>query len=101
MEEFMEKRKGFLNTVYFLNKMGYVILEIQGMFFIVKQFEEASNGSWKHSLVGKDVSVIVENYAHIHGMDDSKRGEILNKIEVLTETKKFFHKDELFTLHLQ
>lgn len=96
----MENREGKLATIEYLNKIGYIILEIQERFYQVNQFEEASNGSWKHSLVGKDVTKIVENYAHIHGLDDSKKGEILGKIDLIPQRKKFFHKDELFTLHM-
>lgn len=93
-------REGKLASVEYLNKIGYIILEIQDRFYIVSSFEEASNGSWKHSLVGKDVTSIVENYAHIHGLDDSKKNEILGKIDLIQNRKKFFHKDELFTMHL-
>lgn len=96
----MTYNKGINSTIKLLNRFGYIVLEIDELFFTVKTFDEASNNSWKHSLNGRDITDIVMNYHSIHSLDDSKRIEITEKIEAIQNCNKFFHKDFKFILHM-
>lgn len=96
-----DNKKGAYNVVEILNLIGYIVVEIDNRFYTTKSFEEASNGSWKHSLEGKDVTNVIESYLHINPNDRNYNAEIIGKIDSLRDLKKFFHKDFKFILHLK
>ena len=95
------KNEASYAVVRFLNRIGLPVCEIDGRFYTVKMFEEANQGSWKHSLEGKDISTLINSFVHINEMDDSQRPAVIQKLESCQEIKKFFHKDIKFVLHLQ
>ena len=96
----MEANNAKYAVVRYLNKLGFVVLEIDNKFYQVKSFEEASAGSWKHSFEGKDIDDVVENFLHVNELDSSQRNAITQKLEGIQTSKKYFHKDYKFILHL-
>lgn len=101
MEIIEEKNAAAYAVVRYLNKMGIPVLEINGKFYSVKMFDEASNSSWKHTLEGKDITALTQSFVHINELDQNQTQAVYQKLEASNNIKKFFHKDYKFILHLE
>lgn len=98
--EMESKKQGRYSVVKFLNKLGYIVCEIDNRYYVTTYFEEANNNSWKHSLEGKDITSVIDSFIHLHELNESQRQTVIQKVESITKTKKFFHKDITFILHM-
>lgn len=88
-------------TIYLLASLGFNLVIIGDELFIINSFTPAENNVQKHSIYGKDITELTDQFSLYNEVNsEHQKQEILTKIDGLKTIKREFSKDFSWKLFL-
>ena len=86
--------RGFIEL---LNDMGMNIVLIENTFFAFTSFEAPDDSINEITLVGRDITTLVENETSTAASNTFKKQELLTRINEIINRRRVYHRDTLYT----
>lgn len=91
------KKIGFIEII---NDLGYNVVFIDNTYYVYTEFIIPDDVVTEISLIGKNITDIIEHQPDTFGLDKLRQRELIDKISVMKSRRRQFHKDVIYVKYL-
>jgi len=89
-----------VSFIEIINDLGYNVVYIDNTYYIYTDFQIPDDVITEISLIGKNVTSIIENQPNTFGLDKLRQRELVDKISVMKQRRRQFHKNTAYVKYL-